>query len=106
MKYVNIADLIKINIYQGRGNFDIQIECLDKNKNVVFDEKVLQTLNEQLTDHCKGMSAADPKTQKYIEEFTYRMIMELAKNGLVELEDIKEQDEDHYKNIRNKYLRR
>ena len=103
MKHVNIADLIKITIYQGKSNFDVQIDCLDPKKNIVFDEKALQTFNEQLTDRCRGMSAGDPKTQKYIEEFTYRMITELARNGLVELEDAKEQDDDHYKKMRNKY---
>jgi hypothetical protein len=105
MKNVNIADLIKINIYQSRSAFDVQIECLEKNKNVVFDEKALRTLNEQLTERCKGLSVGDPKTHKYIEEFVYRMISELHRNGLVELEEAQEPDSDPYKKVRSKYAK-
>jgi hypothetical protein len=105
MKNVNIADLVKIQIYQGRSAFDVQIECLEKGKNIVFDEKALETFNHQLTDRCKGMSIGDPKTQKYIEEFVFRMITELHRNGLVELEDMKEQDDDQYKKVRSKYAK-
>lgn len=103
MKNVNIADLIKIKVYQGKSALDVQIECLEPGKDVIFDESALRELNNQLTERCKTMSMADPKTEKFVEEFVYRMVTELYRNGLVELVESQAPIEDHYAKLRKNY---
>lgn len=103
LKNVDISDLIRARIFQtAPGVFSAEIVCLEKNKNVVIDEKALKTLNEEITERCRAYSASDPKTIKFIEEFVVKMVSALHKNGLAELEDAKVQDakEDHYKEAR------
>jgi hypothetical protein len=89
------------------GRFEVQIASIDDKKNVVFDERALAVLNERVTEKSKQFSdARDPRVRGYIKEFVGRMASELYKNGLMELEDIDQQEgspEDPYSKAKRLY---
>jgi hypothetical protein len=101
---IDIADLIKVRLIEPKPGFiQAMFECVDRTKNVVFDEKALAKLNEILADKVKGMEARDPKVHTYIEEFLMRMVSELYKNGLVDIVEAKDSEEDPYAFARKLY---
>lgn len=107
LKNVDILELVTIHVYRGDPTHDdpmpyrVMIESLDKGKKVVFDEKALQTMNYHLTEKAQQFQdGRDPRVKDYIQEFVGRMVSELAKNGLVVLEDVGDEKEDPYANLR------
>jgi hypothetical protein len=111
MKNVDILDLVKINVLKGvptkadPAPIRVQIEPVDSEYNVVFDEEALNVLNNKIAEFVidKQMSIGDEKTFSYIEEFVARMVSELHRNGLVELQEVGDTPDDPYKDLRNKY---
>jgi flagella basal body P-ring formation protein FlgA len=104
MKHVSILDQIRIFVFQNTPeNFEVTFECLDETKNVVVDQKALKELNGQITERTKNLSAKDPRSAKYIEEFVARMLEALHKNGLVEIVDITENKQDPYADLRKQH---
>ena len=102
MNQVDILDLIKIIVYRPEmlkaGAFQVDLESLDKSKRVVLDEDAVKSLNEIITDKCQQFDdARDPKVAKYIEEFVAKMCSGWHRCGLLELEPIPDEPEDHYK---------
>jgi hypothetical protein len=104
MKHVSILDQIRIHILQPTpGNVEVHFECLDNTKNVIIDQKALKEMNHQITERTKDMSANDPKTLKYIEEFVAKLLEALWQNGLVELIEPNENPSDPYEDLRKQY---
>ena len=110
MNCVDILDLINIRILQGTPTIHgaplyVQIEPIDRCKNIVFDTDALETLNNRVTEVVRDrqLSVRDPNSFKYVEEFVGRMVSELYRNGLVEIEEAKEGSDDPYEAVRHKY---
>lgn len=102
MKHVDVLDLIKINVYRPNifkpTEFQVDLECLEKDKQVVVDEDELQTLNRILTEKCREFEdARDPRVVGYIEEFVGKMCQEWHTAGLLVIEEIKDTPKDPYK---------
>jgi hypothetical protein len=101
LKKVDILDRIKLRVVEvAPGHFGVAVEALEKNKNVIFDTDALKILNEQVTHRARSMNSRDPNTRGFIEEFVGRMISEMYRVGLVELEDIKDAPDDPYRDLR------
>lgn len=101
---VNIAELLTVTAMNrdGTGEFVVDIVPLDKHKRFVMDPKAMETMNEQITSKCRVLEARDPRTRLYIEEMVSRLITELNRVGLCQIEDVPEM-EDPYKAIRQKF---
>jgi hypothetical protein len=106
MKHVDILDQVTIHVFRmpNTARFEVQIEPVDKNKNVVFDEDALRVMNEKITEKAAQFEARDPRAKDYIEEFIARLTSELYRNGLVELQEV-EEPKDPYQEIKDKYKR-
>lgn len=112
IKHVDILELIRIHVFRGEPSrkdplpYMVEIEPLDKTKKIVFDEKALEVLNRKLTEKAQTFEdGRDPRIKDYIQEFVGRMVSELARNGLVGLEDIGDAPEDPYAHIRKQGVR-
>lgn len=101
---VNIAELLTISALNrpGTGEFVVDIVPLDKEKRFIMDPKASATMNEKITEKCRTLDARDPRTKLYIEEMVSRLVTELHRVGLCDLEDVPEM-EDPYKSIRQKF---
>lgn len=104
MKHVDILDQIKIVVTQPMpGNFAVHFEPYDRKKHVVIDEKAKETMDAKITEKAKALSARDPKTKMFIEEFAGRLLSELFRVELAVLEDVPETPTDPYAEIKKKY---
>jgi hypothetical protein len=104
LKHVDIVDRVRVHILQpSPGNFEVQLECIEPDMNVVFDGKALETFNNIITEKCSQMSAKDPKTKMYIQEFVTKAVSEFHRNGLVDIVKAPKAVDDHYKQLRKKY---
>lgn len=109
LKSVDILDLIKVKVYKSKPTSEdpspvrVVIETIEKTKKVIFDESALDILNKKLSERVATMSYYDPKTLGYIEEFAGRMVSELYRHGLVELEDIPEASGDPYGEVKKHF---
>jgi len=106
LKNIDILDLIRIHVYKERPRkndaapIGVNIECVEKGKKIVFDEKSLKALNEQATIQAAKFDIRDQNVLNYVEEFVARMVSAFHKNGLVEIVDIPDSPDDPYANIR------
>lgn len=107
LKNVDILDLTRIHIYLGQPTredplpYKVFIEAVDQTKKVVFDEDALKILNQKITDRVQQFDdGRDPRVVDYVKEFVGRMLTELYRNGLVELEDIPEGSDDPYAEVK------
>ena len=110
LKNVDILDLTRTHIYMGHTSkedplpYKVFIEALDPTKKVVFDESALQILNNKVTERVQQFdNGRDPRVVNYIKEFVGRMLTELYRNGLVELEDIPEGSDDPYMEVKKQF---
>lgn len=107
MNKVDILDLVRIHVFRlpNTPSFEVEIEPLDKNKNVIFDEDALRVMNEKVSEKAAQFEARDPRAKDYIQEFVGRMTSELYRNGLVSLEVVTDEPDDPYVDMRNKFKR-
>ena len=105
MKHVDILELIRIHVFRipNTPKFEVEIECIERDKNLVFDEDALRVMNHKITEKAAQFEARDPRAKNYIEEFVARLTSELHRNGLVELEEVPESAPDPYADMRRKY---
>ena len=110
LKNVDILDLVRIHIFRGQPTkgdplpYRIEIQSIDESKRVIFDESALKVLNHRLTENVQKFDdGRDPRVRDYIEEFVGRMLTELYRNGLVELEEIPDSPDDPYADVRNRH---
>jgi len=105
MNQVDILDLVRIHVFRipNTARFEVQVEAVDKTKNVVFDEDALKVLNQKVTERAAQFEARDPRAIGYIEEFVGRLTSELYRNGLVELATVSDEDQDPYADLRKEY---
>ena len=111
MQHVDILDLVNINVARGQPTpidpvpIRVFVEPVDRTKNVVFDESALKVLNNKMSEFVlsRQLDIRDDNTFKYIEEFVGRMVTELYKNGLMALEDVGDEPDDPYQDVRNMY---
>lgn len=98
MNHVNVSEMLNVIATRipNTANFVVDIVCLDKTQRVVIDSSALKTMNEKITEKASQFEARDPKAKKWIEEFVSRMLPELQRVGLMEIEDIPESPEDPY----------
>ena len=104
MNHIDILDQIQIDVFRipNTANFEVEISCLDRTKNVVFDEKALRVMNQKITEKAAQFEARDPRAKTYIEEFVGRLTSELFRNGLAEIEDIPDAV-DPYEDLRRRF---
>ena len=89
IKNVDILDLVEIKVIQIMpGDFQIMIDCLEKDKQLVFDPKALERLNNLATEKSKSLTSNHPNTIPFIKEFVGRMVSEMHKSGLCALDDV------------------
>lgn len=110
IKNVDILELIRIHVFQGEPTredpmpYRVMIESLDQSKKVVFDEKALSIMNDKLTERAQLFEdGRDPRVTDYIQEYVSRMVSELHRNGLVELQEIGDVKEDPYASVRKQH---
>jgi hypothetical protein len=105
MKHIDVLELIRIHVFRipNTPRFEVEIESIDKNKNVVFDEDALRIMNQKITERAAQFEARDPRAKTYIEEFIARLTSELHRNGLMELEEISDEPSDPYADLRKQY---
>jgi hypothetical protein len=108
LKHVDILSLIEITLINPNpmrpGQFEVQIDAIEKEKQVVIDSGALRAFNNILYEKCQQFDdARDPKVRTYIQEFVSRMCIEWHRNGLLIIEDIPEADEDPYAAVRKQY---
>lgn len=108
MNKVDILDLVHIHVFRipNTARFEVQIEAIEKNKNVIFDEDALKIMNQKITEKAAQFEARDPRAKDYIQEFVGRMTSELYRNGLVALDIVTDEPDDPYADIRKKYSKR
>jgi len=107
MQNVSFLDLVQIRVFQTTPeNIQVTFECIEKNKNVVFDEKALKEMNYKINEKVIGMNAKDPKVKEYINEFVAKLAEALYKNGLVEIVEATEAKTDPYGDLRNQFDRK
>ena len=102
LRNVSIVDLVNIHVHylQPAGYFDVQIVPIDQTKMFVIDERVKATLESKITEKASAFSYQDPRAKKFIEEFTAKMIEELAKHDLCGLELVPDSPSDPYADLR------
>ena len=107
MKHVNISEMVTVTATRmpRTAEFKVSIIPLDPRLNLVFDESALRTMEEKISQKAAQFAARDPRAQKYIEEFVSRMLPELQRTGLLEIEEASESPEDPYKSIREQHKR-
>lgn len=105
MKHVDILELIRVHVFRvpNTARFEVEIESIDKNKNVVFDEDALRIMNQKITEKAAQFEARDPRAKHYIEEYVARLTGELHRNGLMELEEVPDEASDPYADLRKRY---
>jgi hypothetical protein len=111
MKNIEFLDLVNIVVTRGIPTaidpcpVIVSFDPIDKEKNIVFDEDALKTMNNKITERMikMGLNVRDPNVFEYIKEFAGRLAAELYRNGLIEFEDVKDAPEDPYAKVRNKH---
>jgi hypothetical protein len=108
MKHVDILELMRIHVYRPNpflpGAFQVDLESLDKTKQVVLDERASKKLNEIIVEKCKQFNdARDPRVTSYIEEFVAKMCSEWHRAGLLVLDDIPEASSDPYAEVKKAF---
>lgn len=104
MDSVDILDRVTIHIFQPKpGHFTVDFTCKEQNKQLVFDEQALKTLQKTIAERARELKLTSnhENTRGFLEEFTGRLVKEYYKVNLVVIEDIPEGVEDHYKAFRN-----
>ncbi len=106
---VDILDLISVTVVrlppaspQDLAPISVELIPHEEGKQVVVDETALATLNANLSEKAKQLELdpRNPQTFSYLQEFVGRMVSELYRNGLVELEDVPEGADDPYHKVR------
>lgn len=93
LKKVQMSELVNIRVwYNEAGEVDVTFDPIDLTKNLVIDEKALQSLNAELTERMIGTSLTHPNTKPYIEEYCAKWLDQMARHDLVVLEDAKMDD--------------
>jgi hypothetical protein len=102
LNHVEMKDLVSIHVFRiaGTGQFDVQIVPHDTTKRFVIDEKAKQTMEDELTRRTAILNANDPKAKEYMEEFTMKLITELQKHKLCDIEVVPDSPEDPYSDLR------
>lgn len=106
---VDILDLVEITITrlppQGFNNMcpiSVDIVPYDKTKMLFIDESEMAKFNHVITERAKqlDLDPRNPQSTFYLKEFTARWLSEIYRNGLAELDNIPEGQDDPYKKVR------
>jgi hypothetical protein len=99
---------VRIHVYKDAPSredpvpYRIFVEAIEKGKRVVFDSDALRVFNHRLTENAQRFDdGRDPRVKTYLEEFASKMISELARNGLIIIEDLPDASDDPYAAVRN-----
>lgn len=108
---VDFLDRVRIHVFPGKPHpgdlypFRVEVQSLDESKRVIFDEAALKKMNQILTEKASQFHPNDPRVRGYLEEFVGRLITELYRNGLCDLEDLPDQPDDPYEKLRKTFAR-
>lgn len=106
---IDILDLVNVTVVrlppkgpQDLAPMSIEIIPHEENKMVIIDEKAMEVLNSKLTERSAQLQLdpRNPQTFSYLQEFVGRMISELYRNGLLELENVPDAVSDQYAKVR------
>ncbi|MBI2449669.1 hypothetical protein HYV49_05225 [Candidatus Pacearchaeota archaeon] len=88
LKQVGLADQVEVRVFSDHyGNVNVVFDPIDPSKNVICDEKALESLNAELNERMQGMSLNHPNTIPWIKEYCLSWLNEFHKHDLVILED-------------------